>query len=275
MSEMIDLTEAWLDWKATCAVDACSPENKSKLIKVSQASINEKIRRLNQDQSSSWAEYGDPNVSVSVFHELEVLLYKMQKIKGMPFKIYLFDTIGKRAGGLGKNLTGYLIKTTLVHLFYKNVSKQMSLNTDDKGEAHTPNAPEDRLQQPENAVDENDPILQVKDESFISKDGRELVTQIIMKQWDEDIRLGFFCLMKSIPLSNPDIQPLFKRRKSALADAVSNAGQKMKDALAELDIVHRKDYIKILREIVIPELEGYFEARKEQYAPVFEYIQKK
>jgi hypothetical protein len=81
--------------------------------------------------------------------------------------------------------------------------------------------------------------------------------------------------MKSIPLSNPDIQPLFKRRKSALADAVSNAGQKMKDALAELDIVHRKDYIKILREIVIPELEGYFEAREDQYAPVFEYIRKK
>ena len=36
-----------------------------------------------------------------------------------------------------------------------------------------------------------------------------------------------------------------------------------------------QDYIKILREIVIPELDSYFEAREDQYAPVFEYIRKK
>ena len=274
MSEMIDLTDAWLDWKETCAVDACSPENKSKLIKVSQASINGKIRRLNQDQSTSWEEYNDTKVPVSVFHELEVLLYKKEKIKGLPFKNYLFDTIGKREGGLGKNLTGYLIKTTLVHLFYKNVSKQVSLNTDDEGKVRNPNALEDRLQQPENAIDESDPILQVKEGAFISEDGSKRVKQI-MENWDEDIRLGFYCLMNHIPLSNPDIAPLFKRRKSALADAVFNAGQKMKNALAELDIVHRKDYLKILREFVIPALDAYFEAREEQYAPIFEYIKKK
>ena len=89
------------------------------------------------------------------------------------------------------------------------------------------------------------------------------------------MRLGIFCITWNIPVSNPDIEPLFTRRKSALSVAIHNAGQIMKDSLAELDIVHWKDYNKILKEIVIPELDGYFKAREDQYAPVFEYIRKK
>ena len=275
MSEMIDLTNAWLDWKETCAVDACSPENKNNLIKVAQGAINARIRRLNQDQSTPWKEYSDSKIPVSVFHELEVLLYKKQKINGIPFKVYLFDTIGKRDGGLGKNLTGYLINQTLVHLFYDKVSKQISLSSSDDDESGNLNAPEDRVKKLAALIDKNDPFNQIKDESSISDVVKNQMRNIIWEEWDDDIRLGVFCTMRGIPLSNPAIEPLFTRRKSALADAIHNAGKKMKESLAELGIDHHKDYLMILRRIVIPSLETYFTARKDQYAPIFKFPKQK
>jgi len=273
MSEMIDLTEAWLDWKETCAINKCKPVNKGNIAKVAQGIIKRKIDSLPSNIVSTWQPYLKNVSDFSVFNEVEVMLYKQDKIKGRPFKDYIFEDIGKRAGGFGKNVTGYLM-ITLKHLFQKTLVNDLVVKASDDKD-NNPNAEEDRARQPEELIDEEDSTIQGNDEKSIDEIVSNLVRKIIWEKWDDDIRLGFFCMMNSIPLSNPDIQPLFKRKKSALADAIPNAGQIMKDALVKLGIVHRKDYMIILKTIVMQELDDYFMARKEQYAPVFEYIKKK
>ena len=267
MSEMIDLTEAWLDWKETCAIRECNPVNRSNLAKVAQGTIKRKIDNLPRHIVSTWETYFKNPSGFSVFNELETSLYKKDKIKGLPLKDYLFEVIGKRTGGLGKNVTGYLM-LMLKRLFQKTLANDLVVQ-EAGTEDINPNAPEDQTRKPEELIDEEDSTIQGNDEESIFKPARKLVEKIIFEEWDEDIRLGFYCMIKNIPLSNHDIEPLFKRRKSALAEAIHNAGKKMKDSLAELDIAQSKDFLIIVRTIVIPRLEDYFKARKDQYAPVF------
>lgn len=266
MGGMIDLTEAWLEWKKTCAVDLCSQEHRNNLVRVAQSTINRKIRTLNKDQVTDWTDYCDIQSPVSVFHELEVMLYLKKEIHGRPFKDYLFEAIGTRTGGVGKNLTGYLIKTMLTRMFYKNVTKNFRRSNDnDNGTPHT------REEQNEDvaAPSDNDPfMLDTDDPQFISDTGRKMVIDIVAKQWDEDLKLGFFCRAHHLPLTNPVVKPFFRRRKTALADALAKAEQDLKQALSSLDITDPRDHKLVSTLIVNPFLDLFISSRKEKYETI-------
>ncbi len=272
MSEMIDLTDALIDWKETCAILKCSPENRNNLAKVAQGVIKLKLNNLPRRIVSTWQSYLQNHSNFSVFNELEAYLYKMDKIKGRPIKEYLFDDIGKRAGGLGNNVSGYLM-TTLEHLFQKTLVKDLAEQKPD--DSNNPNAQEDQARKPEELIDEDDSTIQGNDEASIFEPVKKLVIKIISEEWDDDIRLGVFCKMKNIKITNSHIRPFFIRKKSALAEAIQNAAKKMKDDLAELDIDHRKDYLMILRTIVIPWLEDYFAKREDLHTSISNYDKQK
>lgn len=216
--KMIDLTDAWIDWKKTCAADDCSPTNRDNLFKVAHGAFLKAIKGIRasgHEYNGTWSEYleySDTGKN-NVFHEIEYYLYKNKKIKGQPFKSYLFDEIANRSKGLGNNLTGYLIKRMMLRLFTRQHIKNDQFVSDSDGEICDRDLVDDQSALP-------NPML----ETTISK---------LMKTWDDDVRLFFCCDLHGVSKTHPCIAPLFTHSQSTNYDKVSQVFLAIKENICQ------------------------------------------
>lgn len=255
MDKNTDLTNFWLGWKATCAIRDCM--NKPQFIKkCEEASARpdataayqsviadaDGVARLAQevieatnrefagqlkyfscggkrtsvydDQAANWKEAN----SGSAFELVEGELYESQEINGRPFKSYLFEQIGIRKGGLSKNLYGYvkLIIRTMVRDSFKKFEVRVDPQTDDEGKELEPDygSTEDRVDVFLRTPELNLEISQVGE--FFKKYIDELG-----EDWDDDYWIVLYTGLNKMPIYNPEVAALCKRKKSTLSEIVS------------------------------------------------------
>ena len=131
--KIIDLTEAWIEWKETCAAGNCSEENKDKIFLVMQKSFNKYIKiKIFGESKKEFLEFY--NSGCVIQFELEKYIYKNGKEKGEAVKNNLFAKVANGLDHDQKNpLTCYMIRVMINHFLdlYKklNIQKNTELNT--------------------------------------------------------------------------------------------------------------------------------------------------
>ena len=255
MDDTTDQTNFWLAWKATCAAadcidaaklsEACARDEQSyhsviedlqgtvKLSREMIASTNNKFRsslshfnglygkrRSSEfaDEVERWSD-ADPRNGCA-FMLLESRLYDKKSIKGRPFKNYLYEDIGTRAGGIGGNLYGYvkLMLQTIARDSFSKYSRIQPVEGKDGGlvpgdEGST----EDRIDLASLSPSE---MAEVNE---ISRFFGEYVAELGFSDddeppvWDQDHWISMYCALHQIPINNPEVARLCRRSKSMLA----------------------------------------------------------
>lgn len=188
--EFIDLTDAWLDWKEQCAAERCTPENKMKLYEVAERifidDVKSKIYNNQlwmQDITNVGKSKGDSegkrafvdsdeskgdSVGKRAFNFVESYLYMQDKIKGMPFKDYLFSREKQ-------NLTGYVLGSVMVH----------QMRRIDKGE----NKYKEHIKEFENS-NEAGMAVNPAEINYISDERKQQIIRMV-DSWTNDVKLMF------------------------------------------------------------------------------------
>ncbi len=197
----VDLADAWLDWKKTCAIDLCAEDYQVALKKIAFKNFKSYYNSYQQNLSGSYSEWqdilkwkkGDEN-KLNPFHLIEQYLYNKDKIKGQPFKDYLFQHIAVRQEGVARNLTGYLLcgmMRTLVRESF-NGNKNVPLdevNDDNGGDLHS-KLEDVNAESPDTKAHEND----IRNR-FID----------FFKKLNETDKIALFCRFEKIPLRDPEV----------------------------------------------------------------------
>ncbi|MEI8244527.1 MAG: hypothetical protein WCI51_01785 [Lentisphaerota bacterium] len=197
----VDLADAWLDWKKTCAIDLCAEDYKDALKKIAYNRFKIYYNAYQQNLSGSYSEWqdilkwkkGDEN-KLNPFHLIEQYLYNKDKIKGQPFKDYLFQHIAVRQEGAARNLTGYLLcgmMRTLVRESF-NGNKNVPLdevNDDNGGDLHS-KLEDVNAESPDTKAHEND----IRDR-FID----------FFEKLNETDKIALFCCFEKIPMRAPEV----------------------------------------------------------------------
>lgn len=232
-----DLTLFWLAWQKTCSIRlCCEGYEKDYLAKCASdselcsevhavqnlakeiiSSMNEKFRayikyksgenglRLSNlnVESASWTKSASLG---SAFEVLESHLYAKQKLNGKAFKSYLFEDVGTRAGGINKNLYGYLqrvMRTIIDESFGENVYQP--LRNEEGVEVEPPKISLNGTNalnagyRPDECVEVNE--IKVVFSKYLS----QKVT------WDDDHWLVLFCILNLLRVGSAKIQPLFSK----------------------------------------------------------------
>lgn len=217
----LDLTDAWFDWKETCALDDCLPKHRNALEGIARKRFASYLDKLKQTSFySDLADYAnDPDKLL--FHEVESSLYLRQKIKGQPFKSYLFDVIAKRPGGAAANLTGYILKMAFRSILNSSTKRGAAMEHEDDDKPV--NAPEDLQHVREESQGHDSEFLQPELSAAMPDHEAEQIVARHVAQWDFDTMLALVCTLHRIPLSNSEVLRLASRKKSAFALLVERA----------------------------------------------------
>ena len=255
MDKNTDLTNFWLGWKATCAIRDCM--NKTQLIKkCKEASVRpdaaavyqdviadadgvakcargvmESMNRaflgelklnsaggkrtsIYDDQAANWKEAN----SGSAFELVEGVLYDKQEINGRPFKSYLFEQIGTRKGCLSGNLYGYIrdIAKTLAERSFEAFEEKIEQPKDDEGK---------ELDSDYGSTDDREDAFSRSQELSleISQVGEFFKKYIdeLGEDWDDDYWIVLYTGLNKMPIHNPEVAALCRRKKSTLSEIYS------------------------------------------------------
>ncbi len=265
MDKNTDQTNFWLGWKATCAIRDCM--NKTQLVKKCEEELAkpgasevyreviddaEGVARLAKDVAASMNRafigelkaYGDGGKKASVYGDqvanwkdansgsafeiVEGELYAKQEINGRPFKSYLFEQIGTRKGCLSGNLYGYIrdIAKTLAERSFESFEEMIELPKDDEGKAFEPDygSTEDRMDVLSRSAALNLEISQVGEffKEYIDELGED---------WDDDYWIVLYTGLNKMPIHNPEVAALCRRKRSALSEIVSKTMDNLLKAL--------------------------------------------
>lgn len=151
--QSIDWTPFWIGWQVSCSIDMCKnpAQFRRACLDRLQPGCNyedlanlakraEEIAELARNADTAYSAYAfellknyqdKPDVLANDFsengrgfQELENWLYTKGKIKGKPFKVFLFQDIATRSGGMSRNLNGYLKKILARRLFQNTFFKK-------------------------------------------------------------------------------------------------------------------------------------------------------
>ena len=258
MDSNTDQTRFWLAWHATCAavdcIDGATLESRCRarpdqdayeevladipgttalaleMVKSTNFKFKKALHYFNElygkrrssdyaDEVARW-EDGAPGQGCA-FTVLEGMLYEKETIKGRPFKDYLFEDVGTRAGSLSGNICGY-VNMMLWTIAKDSFSKTFRIEerVDDEGHAQevqgvSTEVREDfsslspRLQKDVNEVVE---FFGKYVDALGNPDGDEPAA------WDCDNWISIYCALHEIPINNPDVRTLCRRGKSMLAE---------------------------------------------------------
>lgn len=209
----VDLADAWLDWKETCAIDHCAEDYQVALKKIAFKNFKSCCNSYQQNLSGSYSEWqdivkwkkGDEN-KLNPFHLIEQYLYNKETIKGRPFKDYLFQYIAVRREGAARNLTGYLLcgmmRTMVRESLYGGGSVSMDKVDDDSGsDLHS------KLED----VNAKHPYMEAQ-----KKDIRHRFAAYF-EQLDETDKIALFCCFERIPLRDPEVLSMVSLKGSTFA----------------------------------------------------------
>ena len=258
MDSNTDQTKFWLAWHATCAAVDCTDasvlEKKCKeqpnpkkyaevladipgtvrlasdIIKSTNYKFKKALSYFNDlygkrrnsdyaDEAAGWQD-GVPGQGCA-FTVLESKLYANETISGRPFKDYLFEDIGGRAGCLSGNICGYvnmMLRTVARDSFGK--VPRIEEREDEEGnplefQGHSTENRNDLFSlSPSLRRDVNEVV------EFFGKyvdelglpDGDEPAA------WDQDHWISIYCALHVIPINNPEVRALCRRGKSMLAE---------------------------------------------------------
>lgn len=254
MDNTTDQTNFWLAWQATCAAVKCI--DRDALEKACAADANKYASVLRdidgtqdlakkivistnknfRDAMSYWRANAGNRVSDldaemegwsaaapqngCAFMLLEGHLYAKEKIKGRPFKKYLFENIATRSGDLSGNLYGY-IKRMLSSLARKSFNKTplYEPKVDESGKP----IDEEAL-----STDTSDGFMALPpcDQTEINEVAeffRCYVDELGASQADEapvwtcDNWIALYCAIHQIPISTPEVVKHCRLKKSAVA----------------------------------------------------------
>ena len=247
MPTIIDLTDAWIDWKETCAYEKCQKKNQQDFDKVTHAVASQYMDKLGYT-CSRWQEDRAAGWHGSVFCEIETSLYHHETIKGKPVKNYLLNVIATRSGGMAKNLTGYVIKDTLRSMLNAECSKLRGMEPTDEEILQS------HVDQDSNSTSASAGQLLIEEE----KKAAQQAIRPLFESWDDDIKLAFWCTAMKKPFTNPTVISYFRRRKSALAEAYIREVKKLK-AVTQVGWGQGEsfDYTLVIHDVLWPMLEEW------------------
>ena len=211
--KIIDLTDAWIDWKKTCAATDCSDKkNSEKIFLVMQKSFNEYItKRIFGESKKEFLEFY--NSGCVIQFELEKHLYQNNKEKGRAVKNNLFAKVANKRDHDQKNpLTCYMIRIMIHHFFglFKkfNISKNTELNTldDENIGENTP-------------AKENDSIELVDFLSDVCKDK----IKKHFDSWHDDVKLSYVWDSIKVNYKNNKLSALSESEEARLSRMITNS----------------------------------------------------
>lgn len=210
--KIIDLTDAWIDWKKTCAAVECTEENRNNMFLVMQKSFNKCVKKkIFGESKKEFLEFYD--FGYAILFELEKHLYQNDKEKGKAVKNNLFSRAANKLDHDQKNpLTCYMIRIMIHHflgLFKKfNISKNTELNTldDENIGENTP-------------AKENDSIEMV---DFISDVCKDKIKKHF-DSWHDDVKLSYVWDSIKVNYKNNELSVLSESEEARLSRMITNS----------------------------------------------------
>lgn len=255
-NELIDLSQAWLEWYETCELDKCSEQNIADLCYVSNHMFQKALKKIPSTQYSLLQlpskTKSDPYAYRYAFHLMEAeLFYSSCKTKAdrQRRKGKIFEN-AKMPG----NVTGYLLKS-----FFRSHVKTKANIADAKPECFWEKHNNDK----EDAM-VNDrlkhlpwqPHILTPEEEFFKKE----ICEYSKKYWEqlnEEEKAALYAVMNNITMSSPELLHKIGLRKTTFSELPVKLLLKVKDELkaklANIDMT--REYM----EIFLLELKAHFQ----------------